>query len=137
MTWLLLGKATTLIAHDVQRARARLERAISKAWCVAVGVQPREAIDPNVPLRVRITLPPGLVTVGRGWLETPVLNWESSEIRCLCKPWLPLGRVSPELPTQTPAQIEVWQADLYRLWGSRPIDASAPCSHATDTPSSP
>ena len=118
MTWLPLSKATTLIAHDVQKARERLERAISKAWRVGPGVLPQEATDPNVPLRIQITLPPGLRTEGRGWLENPVLHWESSEIECLSKPWIPLGRTSTEPPTQFRAQIEVWEQDLVRLWSA-------------------
>jgi hypothetical protein len=124
MTWLQLSEATTLIAHDVQKARARLERAISKAWLVGPGVQPQNTSDPNVPLRARIVLAPGLITVSRDWLEDPVLDWESSQILCLCKPWLPLGRVSPEPPTASLAQIEVWQGDLERLWGGHSTDTA-------------
>jgi hypothetical protein len=117
VTWLPLSKATTLIAHDVQKAQERLERAISKAWRIGPGVLPQETSDPNVPLRIQVTLPPGFRTEGRDWLEDPVLRWETSEIECLCKPWVPLGRTSTEPPTQSRAQIEVWEEDLVRLWG--------------------
>jgi hypothetical protein len=124
MTWLQLSEATTLIAHDVQKARARLERGISKAWLVGPGVQPQSTSDPNVPLRVRIVLAPGLITVSRDWLQDPVLDWESSQILCLCKPWLPLGRVSHEQPAPSLAQIEVWQGDLERLWGGHSANSA-------------
>jgi hypothetical protein len=118
MTWLLLSEATTLIHHDVQRARERLERAISKAWRVGPGVLPQQTSDPNVPLRIQVMMmSPGLRIEGRSWLENPVLHWETSEIECLCKTWRPIGRVTAEPPTQTRAQIEVWDEDLVRLWG--------------------
>jgi hypothetical protein len=113
-----LSKATLLISHDAQMARERFERAISKSWRMGPGVLPQETSDPNVPLRVQVTLPPGLQTEGRSWLDNPVLHWETSEIECPCKPWVPLARVSTEEPaTQTRAQIEVWEEDLVRLWG--------------------
>jgi hypothetical protein len=118
MTWLRLSEATTLIHHDVQKARERLERAISKAWCVAPGVVLQHTSDPNVPLRVRVTRSSGLRIEGRDWLEKPVLDWETSEIECFCKPWTPVGRTPREPPTQTRAQIQVWEEDLVRLWGS-------------------
>jgi hypothetical protein len=51
-----------------------------------------------------------------------VLHWETSEIECLCKPWTPLARATPAPPTQSKAQIEVWDEDLARLWGG---DSSA------------
>ena len=53
MTWLRLSEATVLIDHDVQRARARLERAIKKAWLVPPPGLPQQTLDPNVPLRIR------------------------------------------------------------------------------------
>ena len=61
---------------------------------------------------------PGLRIDGRDWLEQPVLNWETSEIDCLCKPWTPMGRIAPKPPTQAKAQIQVWEEDLARLWGA-------------------
>jgi hypothetical protein len=117
MAWLRLSEATTLIHHDVQKARERLERAISKAWFVAPGVVLQHTSDPNVPLRVHVTTPPGLRIEGRDWLEKPVVDWET-EIECFCKPWTPVGRTPREPPTQTRAQIQVWEEDLVRLWGS-------------------
>jgi hypothetical protein len=71
MTWLRLSEATTLIHHDVQKARERLERAISKAWRVGPGALPQHASDPNVPLRIHVTTSPGLRIEGRDWLEKP------------------------------------------------------------------
>jgi hypothetical protein len=53
VTWLRLSEATVLIDHDVQRARARLERAIKKAWLVPPPGLPQQTLDPNVPLRIR------------------------------------------------------------------------------------
>jgi hypothetical protein len=117
MAWLRLSEATTLIHHDVQKARERLERAISKAWFVAPGVVLQHTSDPNVPLRVHVTTPPGLRIEGRDWLEKPVVDW-GTEIECFCKPWTPVGRTPREPPTQTRAQIQVWEEDLVRLWGS-------------------
>jgi hypothetical protein len=116
MTWLRLNEATTLIHHDVQKARERLQRAISKAWIVSPETSPQQTSDPNVPLRIQVAVPPGLRIEGRGWLENPVLHWETTEIECLCKPWAPMGR-GPTDPTQTKAQIQVWEEDLVRLWG--------------------
>jgi hypothetical protein len=118
MTWLRLSEATTLIHHDVQKARERLERAISKAWRVGPGALPQHASDPNVPLRIHVTTSPGLRIEGRDWLEKPVLNWETSEIECFCKPWMPMRRTPTQPPTQSRAQIEVWEEDLVRLWAS-------------------
>ena len=117
MTWLRLNEATTLIHHDVQKARERLQRAISKAWIVSSETSPQQTSDPNVPLRIQIAVPPGLRIEGRGWLENPVLDWETTEIECLCKPWAPMGRGSTAPATQTKAQIQVWDEDLVRLWG--------------------
>ena len=117
MGWLRLSQAVTLIHRDVDKARERLTRAISKAWLVGLGVLAQQAFDPNVPLRIHVIPSPGLRIDGRGWLEKPKLNWETSEIDCLCKPWTPIGRTAPEPPTQSKAQIEVWEEDLARLWG--------------------
>jgi hypothetical protein len=124
VTWLSLEEATTLIEHDVQKARERLERAISKAWQVRPGGEPQlMPDDPNVPLRIRVTLSPGLRLEGRTWLENPVLHWEASEIECLCKPWTPSSQPQPSAnPTQSRARIEVWGEDLVRLWGGNPND---------------
>jgi len=118
VTWLRLSEATALIDHDVQKARERLERAISKAWGVRPGGLPQPMLDPNVPLRIQVTLSPGLRIEGRAWLDNPVLHWEASEIECLCKPWAPSSQARPSAPpNQSRARIEVWSEDLVRLWG--------------------
>lgn len=118
MTWLRLDDATALIDHDVQKARERLGRAISKAWLNRPGGLPQMLDDPNTPLRIQVAPPPGLRLEGRAWLENPVLHWESSEIECLCKPWTPSSQqLSSAPPTQSRAKIEVWGEDLVRLWG--------------------
>src|SRR5713101_5112982 len=75
VTWLRLSEATALIDHDVQKARERLERAISKAGRVRPGGLPQPMLDPNVPLRIQVTLSPGLRIEGRAWLDNPVLHW--------------------------------------------------------------
>jgi hypothetical protein len=55
---------------------------------------------------------------GRAWLESPVLHWEESEIECSCKPWASSVQNSPPTPSsQIRAKIEVWQEDIFRLWG--------------------
>ena len=118
MSWLSLTQATTILDHDVQRGRASLERAISKAWIVGVGGTPAPPIDPNVPLRIQVTPSPGLRLVGRDWLDRPVLDWESSEIECLCTPWTPRGTSEPSAPSQSRAKIEVWREDIRRLWAA-------------------
>jgi len=41
MPWLRLDEATTLLDHDVEKARVALERGISKSWLV------RPSGDPN------------------------------------------------------------------------------------------
>ena len=41
VSWLRLNEATIVIAHDVQWARERLERAISKAWLMPEGRIPQ------------------------------------------------------------------------------------------------
>ena len=120
MTWIPLSKATVLIDHDVQKARERLERAISKAWRTPLGGLPQPTFDPNVPLRIQVTPPPGLRIEGRAWLDNPVLRWEGSEIECPCKPWTPSRQAQSSAPaaTQCRARIEVWEEDLVRLLGS-------------------
>jgi hypothetical protein len=133
MSWLRLNQAATLIDHDVDKARERLTRAISKAWLVGPGVWPQLASDPNVPLRIQVIPSPGLRIDGRGWLEQPVLNWETSEIECLCKPWTPMGRPAPEPPTQCKAPIEVWEEDFARLWGGD-NSASGASAEVKDNP---
>ena len=118
MTWLRLSEATALIDHDVQKARERLERAMSKAWLARPGRLPQPMLDPNVPLRIQVTSSPGLRIEGRAWLDNPALHWEASEIECLCKPWTPSSQALPSAPpTQSRARIEVWSEDLVRLWG--------------------
>ena len=57
MSWLSLTQATTILDHDVQRGRASLERAISKAWIVGVGGTPAPPIDPNVPFEIGWIVP--------------------------------------------------------------------------------
>jgi hypothetical protein len=117
-TWLQLNEATVLIDHDQQKARQRLERAIKKAWLVPSPGQPQPPLDPNVPLRIQVTPPPGLRIDGRAWLDNPVLDWEASEVECLCKPWTPAHQApSSTAETQCRARIEVWAGDLVRLWG--------------------
>ena len=118
MSWLTLTKATTILDHDVQRARESLGRAISKAWIVGSGGSPQSPIDPNVPLRVQVTPSPGCRLVGRDWLEHPVLHWGASEIECLCTPWMPPRASQPVSPSQSRAKIEIWREDIGRLWGA-------------------
>jgi hypothetical protein len=73
--------------------------------------------DPNVPLRIQVMPPPGMRIDGRGWLNDPVLHWETSEIECLCTPWKPSQQTRPSAPaTPSRARIEVWGKDLPRLW---------------------
>ena len=117
-TWLQISEATVLIDHDEQKARQRLERAIKKAWLVRSPGLPQSTLDPNVPLRIQVTLPPGLRIEGRAWLDDPVLHWEPSEIECLCKPWTP-ARQAPSTAAETPCRATngVWGGDLVRLWG--------------------
>ena len=108
-TWLRLSEATVLIDHDHQKARQRLERAVSKAWLVGPpGLPPQPPLHPNIPLRIQVTPPPGLRIEGRVWLDNPVLDWEASEVECLCKPWTP-ARQAPAstAETQCRARIEV------------------------------
>jgi hypothetical protein len=117
-TWLQLSEATVLIDHDQQKARQRLERAIKKAWLVPPPGLPQPPLDPNVPLRIQVTPPAGLRIDGRAWLDNPVLDWEASEVECVCKPWTP-AREAPTstAETQCRARVEVWGGDLVRLWG--------------------
>ena len=117
VSWLSLTKATTLLDHDAQRARESLGRAISKAWIVGPGGSPAPAIDPNVPLRVQVTPSPGWRLVGRAWLDHPVLDWETSEIECLCVPWMPARASEPAPSSQSRVKIEIWREDIGRLWG--------------------
>ena len=118
MPWLRLDEATTLLDHDVEKARVALERGISKSWLVRPSGDPQSANDPNVPLRVRVMPSAGWRIEGRAWLESPVLHWEESEIECSCKPWAPSAQESSLIPSsQITAKIEVWQDDIFRLWG--------------------
>ena len=117
MSWLRLSEAVTLIHHDVHKARERLTRAVSKAWRVPPGAVPQQTVDPNVPLRIEVITSPGLRIESRAWLEDPVLDRETSEIECLCKPWTPVGRSATEPPAASKAEIMIWGEDLARLWG--------------------
>ena len=118
MPWLRLDEATTLLDHDVEKARVALERGISKSWLVRPSGDPQSANDPNVPLRVRVMPSAGWRIEGRAWLESPVLHWEESEIECSCKPWASSVQNSPPTPSsRIRAKIEVWQEDIFRLWG--------------------
>jgi hypothetical protein len=118
VSWLSLTQATTILDHDVQRARKSLERAITKAWIVGIGGTPAPPIDPNVPLRIQVTPSPGWRLVGRDWLDSPVLNWETSEIECLCAPWEPRSVSQRAAPSHSQARIEIWREDIPRLWGA-------------------
>ena len=118
VTWLRLSEATVIIDHDMQKARERLERAIKKAWLVRAPGLPQSTRDPNVPLRIQVTPPPGLRSEGRGWLDNPVLHWEASEIECLCKTWTPSSKALASELFQSRVKIEIWDGDLVRLWGS-------------------
>jgi hypothetical protein len=116
--WLRLSDATSIMDHDVQKARVALERGISKSWLERPGGIPQPASDPNVPLRIQVVPSPGWRLEGRAWLDSPVLHWEESEIECPGKPWAPSTQdLSSTSTTQIRAKIEVWEADIYRLWG--------------------
>jgi hypothetical protein len=118
MPWLLLDNATTLLDHNPNKARAALERGISKSWLMRQSGIPQPAIDPKVPLRIRVMPSPGWRIEGRAWLDNPVLDWENSEIECSGKPWAPsIQNLSSTPITQIRARIEVWQDDIFRLWG--------------------
>ena len=118
MGWLRLSDATSIMDHDVQKARVALERGISKSWLERPGGIPQPASDPNVPLRIQVVPSPGWRLEGRAWLDSPLLHWEESEIECPGKPWAPSTQdLSSTSTTQIRAKIEVWEADIYRLWG--------------------
>jgi hypothetical protein len=59
---------------------------------------------------------PGWRLEGRAWLERPVLHWEDSQIECSG-----VGTLYSEFVvnpnTQIRAKIEVWEEDIFRLWG--------------------
>ena len=141
-TWLQLSEATVLIDHDQQKARHRLERAIKKAWLVPSPALPQPPLDPNVPMRIQVTPHPGLRIDGRGWLDNPVLDWEASEVECLCKPWTPAHQApSSTAETRCRARIEVWAGDLVRLWSGNNSsshafvqgnDTETACEHSTE-----
>ena len=116
-TWLRLSEATVLIDHDHRKARQRLERAVSKAWLVRPPGLPQPPLDPNIPLRIQVTPPPGLRIDGRAWLDNPVLDWDASEVECLCKPWTPAGKApSSRAETQCRASAIVEPTTLFCLW---------------------
>jgi hypothetical protein len=59
-----------------------------------------------------------------------VLHWEESQIECSGKPWASSTQnLSSTANTQITAKIEVWEEDIFRLWGrtgeSRSINALA------------
>src|SRR6266436_1131186 len=66
--WLRLSEATSLMDHDVQKARVALERGISKSWLIRTGGIPQPVSDPNVPLRIQVVPSPGWRLEGRAWL---------------------------------------------------------------------
>jgi len=117
MPWLSLDNATTLLDHDLNKARKALERGISKSWLMRQNGVPQPATDPNVPLRIRVMPSPGWRLEGRAWLESPVLHWEESQIECFGKPWAPSTQnLSSTTNSQIRAKIEVWEEDIFRLW---------------------
>jgi len=125
LAWVTLREATIVLDHDVQKGRERLLRAIRKAWLVPSPGFAQEILDPNVPMRIQLTLPAGVRIDGRAWLDNPVLDWETSEIECLGKPWTPLSQTSPDAgSTQCRAEIKIWGDDLVRLWSSFPTQSS-------------
>jgi hypothetical protein len=116
MPWLSLDNATTLLDHDLNKAREALERGISKSWLMRQSGVPQPATDPNVPLRIRVMPSPGWRLEGRAWLERPVLHWEDSQIECSGKLWAPSTQNLSS--TLTPkSEFEVWEEDIFRLWG--------------------
>ena len=46
-----------------------------------------------------------------------MLDWETSEIECLCTPWMPPRISESASPSQSRARIEIWREDIGRLWG--------------------
>jgi hypothetical protein len=81
--WLQLSEATVLLDHDQQKARQRLERAITKAWLVPAPGLRQPPLDPNVPLRIQVTPPAGLRIDGRAWLDKAGY----SNLRCSQSKW--------------------------------------------------
>src|SRR4029078_9001907 len=79
---------------------------------------------------------PGLRRVGRDWLDRPVLDWETSEIECLCTPWTPRGASEPSAPSQSRAKIEVWREDIRRLWATQesPVGEVSSSGSTSDKP---
>ena len=114
-------------AEGARAARTRYQQGLARATWL-----PQPMLDPNVPLRIQVTLSPGLRIEGRAWLDNPVLYWEASEIECLCKPWTPSSQALPSAPpTQSRARIEVWSEDLVRVWGGD-NSASQPAREAKE-----
>jgi hypothetical protein len=98
MSWLSLTQATTILDHDVQRGRASLERAISKAWIVGVGGSPAPPIDPNVPLRIQVTPSPACVLWDEiGWI-VPCLIGKPLKLNVSARRGRPAGHLSHRLP---------------------------------------
>jgi hypothetical protein len=98
--------------HDVERARES-RGVISKAWLVNPGGSAQPAIDPNEPLRIEVTPPPGWRLVGRAWLDNPVLDWETSEIECLCMPWMSPRTSQPAPPSRSRARGAAQKVHLF------------------------
>jgi hypothetical protein len=60
---------------------------------------------------------PGWRLSGRTWLDQPALYWETSEIECIGVPWTPSQQLQPSVDSkQLRARIEIWRADILRLW---------------------
>jgi hypothetical protein len=143
VTWVPLSDATTIMDHNVEKARQSLGRAISKAWLVSPGRSPQPAADLNVPLRIQVTPSPGWRLEGRAWLDQPVLHWENSEVECLCAPWMPSRQSQPPVSsTQMRDRIEIWREDILRLWSrdGTSVGTLSPLSHSASsgpTPRSP
>ncbi len=47
MPWLSLDNATTLLDHDLNKARQALERGISKSWVMRQSGVPQPTTDPS------------------------------------------------------------------------------------------
>jgi hypothetical protein len=112
--WVSLQEAVeTVRAASVENPEEVIRQAVSVALLVRPGTLPLSDHTPPAP---RLHVITQRTIVGMDWLQAPALDFEKSEI--LCRSYM--AGTWEEWPPQNlhPARIEIWKADLLRLWPS-------------------
>jgi hypothetical protein len=108
--WASLEEASEMVrATGIDDPAKTIRRTVSAALLVSAAPTPDH--EPSA-LRVRVISQRKMV--GLDWLQAPELDFEKSEI--LCRSFMPGSWEQFEIPGLHPAKIELWTADVKRLW---------------------